>query len=285
MNKTGIEIGKYNKLRITRFVDFGAYLTNSEVENGLEILIPAKYLDEENVVGDELEVFVYTDSEDRPIATTDIPFAQVGEFAYLQVVEVNRIGAFVDWGLVKNLLVPYSEQKSKMHPGGVYLVYIYLDANTNRVCASAKIDKYLGNAYPEYKRGEKVEVLVYGRTPIGYQVIVDNKHKGMIYANEVYREINVEEHLTAYVKHVREDGKIDLTLTTPGTASRINSLSDLIIELLKAGRLTVNDKSSPEEIKQQLHCSKKDFKKTIGALYKEHQIAIELDGKIVLKVK
>jgi predicted RNA-binding protein (virulence factor B family) len=126
---------------------------------------------------------------------------------------------------------------------------------------------------------------VYGRTPIGYQVIVDNKHKGMIYANEVYREINVEEHLTAYVKHVREDGKIDLTLTTPGTASRINSLSDLIIELLKAGRLTVNDKSSPEEIKQQLHCSKKDFKKTIGALYKEHQIAIELDGKIVLKVK
>jgi hypothetical protein len=201
------------------------------------------------------------------------------------VVEVNRIGAFVDWGLVKNLLVPYSEQKSKMHPGGVYLVYIYLDANTNRVCASAKIDKYLGNAYPEYKRGEKVEVLVYGRTPIGYQVIVDNKHKGMIYANEVYREINVEEHLTAYVKHVREDGKIDLTLTTPGTASRINSLSDLIIELLKAGRLTVNDKSSPEEIKQQLHCSKKDFKKTIGALYKEHQIAIELDGKIVLKVK
>jgi predicted RNA-binding protein (virulence factor B family) len=285
MNKTGIEIGKYNKLRITRFVDFGAYLTNSEVENGLEILIPAKYLDEENVVGDELEVFVYTDSEDRPIATTNIPFAQVGEFAYLQVVEVNRIGAFVDWGLVKNLLVPYSEQKSKMHPGGVYLVYIYLDANTNRVCASAKIDKYLGNAYPEYKRGEKVEVLVYGRTPIGYQVIVDNKHKGMIYANEVYREINVEEHLTAYVKHVREDGKIDLTLTTPGTASRINSLSDLIIELLKAGRLTVNDKSSPEEIKQQLHCSKKDFKKTIGALYKEHQIAIELDGKIVLKVK
>jgi predicted RNA-binding protein (virulence factor B family) len=285
MNKTGIEIGKYNKLRITRFVDFGAYLTNSEVENGLEILIPAKYLDEENVVGDELEVFVYTDSEDRPIATTDIPFAQVGEFAYLQVVEVNRIGAFVDWGLVKNLLVPYSEQKSKMHPGGVYLVYIYLDANTNRVCASAKIDKYLGNAYPEYKRGEKVEVLVYGRTPIGYQVIVDNKHKGMIYANEVYREINVEEHLTAYVKHVREDGKIDLTLTTPGTASRINSLSDLIIERLKAGRLTVNDKSSPEEIKQQLHCSKKDFKKTIGALYKEHQIAIELDGKIVLKVK
>jgi hypothetical protein len=285
MNKTGIEIGKYNKLRITRFVDFGAYLTNSEVENGLEILIPAKYLDEENVVGDELEVFVYTDSEDRPIATTDIPFAQVGEFAYLQVVEVNRIGAFVDWGLVKNLLVPYSEQKSKMHPGGVYLVYIYLDANTNRVCASAKIDKYLGNAYPEYKRGEKVEVLVYGRTPIGYQVIVDNKHKGMIYANEVYREINIEEHLTAYVKHVREDGKIDLTLTTPGTASRINSLSDLIIERLKAGRLTVNDKSSPEEIKQQLHCSKKDFKKTIGALYKEHQIAIELDGKIVLKVK
>jgi hypothetical protein len=284
MNKTGIEIGKYNTLRIARFVDFGAYLTNDKVENGLEILLPGKYLDENNVVGDEIEVFVYTDSEDRPIATTEIPFAQVGEFAYLQVVEVNRIGAFVDWGLVKNLLVPYSEQRAKMHPGGVYLVYIYLDATTNRVCASAKIDKYLGNAYADYKRGEKVEVLVYGRTPIGYQVIVDNKHKGMIYQNEVYREISIEERLTAYVKHVREDGKIDLTLTAPGTAGRITSLSETIIDLLRIGALTVTDKSTPDEIRDLLHCSKKDFKKTIGALYKEHQIVIEADGKIILKV-
>jgi predicted RNA-binding protein (virulence factor B family) len=227
---------------------------------------------------------VYTDSEDRPVATTEVPFAQVGEFAYLQVVEVNRIGAFVDWGLLKHLLVPYSEQKSKMHPGGVYLVYIYLDANTNRVCASAKIHKYLGNAYPEYKHGEKVNVLVYGRTPIGYQVIVDNKHKGMIYENEVYRDIQIEERLKAYVKRVREDGKIDLTLTAPGTAGRINSLSDTIMARLKAGNLTVTDKSSPDDIKAQLHCSKKDFKKTIGALYKEHQIVIAEDGKISLKV-
>jgi hypothetical protein len=284
MNKTGIEIGKYNKLRIARFVDFGAYLVNDSDGDGTEVLLPAKYLDESNVVGDEVEVFVYTDSEDRPVATTEVPFAQVGEFAYLQVVEVNRIGAFVDWGLLKHLLVPYSEQKSKMHPGGVYLVYIYLDANTNRVCASAKIHKYLGNAYPEYKHGEKVNVLVYGRTPIGYQVIVDNKHKGMIYENEVYRDIQIEERLKAYVKRVREDGKIDLTLTAPGTAGRINSLSDTIMARLKAGNLTVTDKSSPDDIKAQLHCSKKDFKKTIGALYKEHQIVIAEDGKISLKV-
>jgi predicted RNA-binding protein (virulence factor B family) len=284
MNKTGIEIGKYNELRIARFVDFGAYLVNDSDGDGTEVLLPAKYLDESNVVGDEVEVFVYTDSEDRPVATTEVPFAQVGEFAYLQVVEVNRIGAFVDWGLLKHLLVPYSEQKSKMHPGGVYLVYIYLDANTNRVCASAKIHKYLGNAYPEYKHGEKVNVLVYGRTPIGYQVIVDNKHKGMIYENEVYRDIQIEERLKAYVKRVREDGKIDLTLTAPGTAGRINSLSDTIMARLKAGNLTVTDKSSPDDIKAQLHCSKKDFKKTIGALYKEHQIVIAEDGKISLKV-
>jgi predicted RNA-binding protein (virulence factor B family) len=271
-------------LRIARFVDFGAYLVNDCDGDGTEVLLPAKYLDESNVVGDEVEVFVYTDSEDRPVATTEVPFAQVGEFAYLQVVEVNRIGAFVDWGLLKHLLVPYSEQKSKMHPGGVYLVYIYLDANTNRVCASAKIHKYLGNAYPEYKHGEKVNVLVYGRTPIGYQVIVDNKHKGMIYENEVYRDIQIEERLKAYVKRVREDGKIDLTLTAPGTAGRINSLSDTIMARLKAGNLTVTDKSSPDDIKAQLHCSKKDFKKTIGALYKEHQIVIAEDGKISLKV-
>jgi hypothetical protein len=277
-----IKIGKYNTLRISRFVDFGAYLTDDNDAKGTEILLPAKYLDENSVVGDEVEVFVYTDSEDRPIATTEVPFAQVGEFAYLQVVEVNKIGAFVDWGLVKNLLVPYSEQRSKMHPGGVYLVYVYLDAATGRVVASAKIDKYLGNAYPEYKRGEKVDVLVYGRTPIGYQVIVNNMHKGMIYANEVYRNIEIEEHLTAYVKHVREDGKIDLTLTAPGTAGRINSLSETIIDLLRMDALTVTDKSAPEEIKALLHCSKKDFKKTIGALYKEHQIVIAETGKISL---
>jgi hypothetical protein len=220
MNKSGIEIGKYNKLRIARFVDFGAYLVNDTAGDGTEVLLPAKYMDENSVVGDEVDVFVYTDSEDRPVATTEVPFAQVGEFAYLQVVEVNRIGAFVDWGLLKHLLVPYSEQKQKMHRGGIYLVYIYLDANTNRVCASAKIHKYLGNAYPEYKHGDKVNVLVYGRTPIGYQVIVDNKHRGMVYENEVFRDLQIEERTTAYVKRVREDGKIDLTLTAPGTAGQ-----------------------------------------------------------------
>jgi predicted RNA-binding protein (virulence factor B family) len=284
MNKSGIEIGKYNKLRIARFVDFGAYLVNDTAGDGTEVLLPAKYMDENSVVGDEVDVFVYTDSEDRPVATTEVPFAQVGEFAYLQVVEVNRIGAFVDWGLLKHLLVPYSEQKQKMHRGGIYLVYIYLDANTNRVCASAKIHKYLGNAYPEYKHGDKVNVLVYGRTPIGYQVIVDNKHRGMVYENEVFRDLQIEERTTAYVKRVREDGKIDLTLTAPGTAGRINTLADTILTRLQAGNLTVTDKSSPDDIKAQLHCSKKDFKKTIGALYKEHRIVIAEDGKISLKV-
>jgi hypothetical protein len=284
MNKSGIEIGKYNKLRIARFVDFGAYLVNDTAGDGTEVLLPAKYMDENSVVGDEVDVFVYTDSEDRPVATTEVPFAQVGEFAYLQVVEVNRIGAFVDWGLLKHLLVPYSEQKQKMHRGGIYLVYIYLDANTNRVCASAKIHKYLGNAYPEYKHGDKVNVLVYGRTPIGYQVIADNKHRGMIYENEVFRDLQIEERTTAYVKRVREDGKIDLTLTAPGTAGRISTLADTILARLQAGNLTVTDKSSPDDIKAQLHCSKKDFKKTIGALYKEHRIVIAEDGKISLKV-
>lgn len=277
-----IKIGQYNDLRVSRFVDFGAYLTDDDASQPQEVLLPARYVDEGLVVGDTVHVFVYTDSQDRPVATTEIPFATAGEFAFLQVTEVNRVGAFLDWGLLKNLLVPYSEQRMKMRPGGIYLVYVYLDKATGRVVASAKTDKFLGNVFPDYERGARVQALVTEHTEIGYRVIVDNLHKGMIYDNELYAPVTVEQSVTAYVKAVRPDGKLDLTLTPPGTRGRVTTLADTILKHLADGTLTVTEKSSPDDIKALLHCSKKDFKKTLGALYREHRISIHPDGAVTL---
>lgn len=276
-----IKIGQYNQLKLERFVDFGAYLVADDDQVGkTEVLLPKRYVEPEMKPGDVLKVFVYTDSEDRPVATTETPFATVGEFAFLQTVQINRVGAFMDWGLQKNLLVPFKEQKIKMFPGGIYLVYVYLDYNTGRVVASARIEKYLGNVIPEYKKDEKVKGLVIGHSEIGYQVIVDNLHRGLIYANETFKPIEIGRHLDAYVKNVRDDGKIDLTLTEPGTLGRIEKIADKIMAKLKSGELEVTDNSSPEEIKSIFQCSKKDFKKAIGLLYREHKIAIDDNNKI-----
>ncbi|MDE5594073.1 MAG: GntR family transcriptional regulator, partial [Muribaculaceae bacterium] len=192
-----INIGKYNRLRVARFVDFGAYLTD---DNGNDVLLPARYVPADAAVGDEIEVFVYNDSEDRPVAVTEHPFACVGEFAFLQVAQVNKIGAFLDWGVPKHILVPFSEQRIRMEEGGIYPVYVYLDHITKRVVASAKLEKFLGNVMPEYRVGDKVNALVWQHTPIGYKVIVDNLFQGMIYDNEVYAPLEIEQTITAYVK-------------------------------------------------------------------------------------
>lgn len=265
-----IKIGQYNKLTVERFVDFGAYLTDGESES---ILLPSKYIDQSTAVGDEVEVFVYKDSEDRPVAVTEHPFACVGDVAFLQVAAVNKYGAFLDWGLPKDLLVPFSEQKSRMREGGFYPVYVYLDDETKRVVASAKLEKFIGNTIPDYRPGQKVEALVIQHTEIGYKVVVDNLHWGMIYDNEVFAPLEIEQSVKAYVKSVRDDGKIDLTLNDKAKV-RTKSTAELIIEHLKAngGEIAVGDKSSPEEIKALFHCSKKDFKKALGALYKDKKI-------------
>lgn len=279
-----IKIGKYNNLYISRFVDFGAYLTDGTEKCGQleEVLMPGRYLKDNAVVGDEIRAFVYNDSEDRPVATTDIPYATVGQFVFLQVVAVNRVGAFLDWGLPKNLLCPYSEQKVKMHAGGIYLVYVYLDPNTKRVVASAKIRKFLGNSYLDYRNGQRVQALLIGHNNIGYQAIVDDKDLGIIYDNEIYVPLELEQTVTAYVKQVREDGKIDLTMTMPGTINRVEHLGAEIIELLRENRMPLTDKSDPDEVRSLLHCSKKDFKKAVGALYRDRKIAIADNGTISL---
>lgn len=267
-----IEIGKDNRLKVAREVEFGVYLADDE---GNEVLMPARYVEDGVRVGDMVDVFVYTDSEDRPVATTNVPYAKVGEFAFLQVTAVNRIGAFLDWGLPKDLLVPFSEQNAKMMQGGIYPVYVYLDHESRRVVASARLEKHLGNVYPDYQPGREVECLVIQHTPIGYKTIVDNLHWGMLYHNEIFTPIEVEETVHAYVKNVRPDGKIDLTLSS-STGRRVHSLADRILERVKAagGTLAMSDKSSPEEIKAEFHCSKKDFKKALGTLYKTRQILL-----------
>lgn len=277
-----LKIGQYNTLKVSRLVDFGAYL---DAGDDTEILMPAKFIDHELQPGDEVDVFVYTDSQDRLIATTEKPFATVGQFAFLQVAQTNSVGAFLEWGLeAKQLLVPFSEQRDRMHEGGIYLVYVYLDHTTKRVVASGKIEKHVGNVLPHYKVGQKVEALLVRHTDIGYKCIVDNLHWGMIYANEVYRPLELEQTITAYVKRVREDGKIDLTVTDRARA-RTSSLSDLIREKLRQspqGFLPLTDRSAPEAIKAVLQCSKRDFKKAVGKLYKDRLITIGEDGIFIL---
>lgn len=275
-----LKIGQYNELVVAREVDFGYYLAT---DDGREILLPRKYMPDDKGIGDTIRVFVYTDSEDRLIATTETPFATVGEFAFLQVKDVNSVGAFVDWGLPgKDVLVPFSEQKSRMKQGGIYLVYLYLDAVTGRVAASGKVEKYLGNVLPDYTPGQKVEALVVEHTPIGYRAIVDNRHWGMIYDNEIFRALELEETVTAFVKAVRDDGKIDLTLSDKARR-RVCDLSDVLLNALRSagGTIYITDASSPEEIKAAFGVSKKDFKKAVGHLYKEKKILLG-EGKIVL---
>lgn len=268
-----IKIGDYNTLAVKKLVDFGAYLDGGEAG---EILLPARYIDAPLQPGDEMDVFIYTDSEDRLIATTEHPFAKVGEFAYLQVVAVNRIGAFLDWGLPKNLLVPFREQKLTMREGCQYLVYVYLDDASKRVAASAKIEKFLGNVMPEYAKGAEVDALVIAHEDPGYRVIVDNLHRGIIYDNEIYSPLEIGSTIRAKVKRVRHDGKIDLMLNEK-VGERISPVADRILELINDSAdhvLVIHDHSSPEEIKARLHCSKKDFKRAVGQLYKAHKIVI-----------
>lgn len=276
-----IKIGNTNLLTVKRFTQNGAYLAAPDAPH-TEVLLPTRYVTPDLKEGQEVKVFVYTDSEDRPVATTETPFAQAGEFAYLQVVDVNRVGAFMDWGVLKHLLVPFSEQKVKMRPGGIYLVYVYLDRTTGRVVASAKTDKFLGNVYPDYRPGNKVQALITEHTPIGYKTIVDNLHKGMIYSNEIYQPLELEETITAYVKNIRDDGKIDLTLTAPSTQGRINRLAGIILEMIATDNMPLTEKSAPEQVSEVLHCSKKDFKKTISALYRQRRIEILPDGSYKL---
>lgn len=275
-----IQVGQYNTLRVVKEVDFGLYLDGGEAG---EILLPAKYVPEGTTLDDEIEVFLYHDSEDRLIATTEEPYIMVGEFAFLETKMVNRVGAFLDWGITaKDLLVPFAEQRATMREGGVYLVYAFLDDMTGRIVASSKVEKFLDNVPPQYEVNQAVEILVVQETELGYKVIVENNHWGVVYKNEVFTAIEPGDFLTGYVKKVRDDEKIDVALQPVGYAQAVGDgvIAERIMEGLQqaGGFLPYGDKTDATIIARVFGCSKKNFKKAIGALYKAHRIVIMQDG-------
>ncbi len=280
-----INVGQYNTLRVVKVVEFGVYLDGGE--SG-EILLPAKYVPEGTVEDSEVEVFVYHDSEDRLIATTEEPYIMVGEFAFLETKMVNRIGAFLDWGITaKDLLVPFAEQRATMREGGVYLVYAFLDDMTGRIVASSKVDKFLDNTPPQYEVNQAVELLVVQETELGYKVIVENRHWGMVYKNEVYTTIEPGDFVTGYIKKVRDDEKLDVSLQPTGYQRAVGdgAIAERIMkELQRAGGfLPYGDKTDADVIVRTFGCSKKNFKKSIGSLYKERCIEITSDGIKLVK--
>lgn len=271
-----VEIGKLNSLRVVKEVDFGLYLDGGE--HG-EVLLPKRYVPENAKHEDILEVFIYLDSEDRVIATTETPFIMVGEFACLKAVAITSMGAFLDWGLMKDLFVPFREQKQKMEEGKWYVVTVYLDYDSKRLVASAKIEKFLDNLPPEYDAGEEVDLLVSGETDLGFNAIINNKHSGVLYKNEVFQPLKKGDRIKGYIKKIREDEKIDLILQKPGY-QKVDDISMRIVDVLKEhkGFIAITDKSDPDTIYNLFGVSKKTFKKAIGSLYKFRVISIEDKG-------
>ncbi len=275
-NQTMITLGEYNQLRIDRILTHGAYLLDDE---GNDVLLPTKYLSPNAQVGDEVDVFIYTDSEDRLIATNLIPKITLNEFAFLRVKDVNQVGAFMDWGLEKDLLIPFNEQNQQMEINRWYVVRLFLDEKTNRLVGSNKLNKFLETNFISVVIGEKADLIVTERVELGFQVIINHAHRGLVYSSETFRELNVGDVLTGYIKNIREDGKIDVSLQKQGYVN-VEPSAQKILELLqnRAGFIALNDKSEPEAIYAQLQMSKKTFKKAIGGLYKKKLIRIEERG-------
>ena len=271
-----INLGKYNQLKVVKEVDFGMYLDGDE--DG-EILLPKRYVPEGCRPGDMLNVFIYLDIDERLVATTLDPYVQVGGFACLEVAWVNQFGAFLDWGLMKDLFVPFSEQKAKMQKGGRYVVHVHLDDESYRSVGSAKVERYLSKEQPPYTHNEEVEVMVWQQTDLGYKVIVDDAYSGMLFKNEVFTELQPGRRLKAYVKKVREDGKIDLVLQKGGMR-KVEDFADTLLEYLRGhgGFAPFTDKTEAGQIYDTFGVSKKTFKKAVGDLYKKHLVTLGTDG-------
>ncbi len=272
-----IHIGEFNTLKAFRSTPNGCYLCDEEELN--EVLLPNKYVPRNLRIGEEIKVFIYKDSEDRPIATTLTPNILLHKFAYLPVKEVNRFGAFLDWGLEKDLMVPYAQQNRKMRRGGRYLVYLYLDEQTERLVASCKLHHFLQQEPLTVEKGDEVDLIIWEQTDLGYNVIINNLHKGLIYQNEIFQKVRTGDRLKGFVKEIREDNKIDISLQRQGYSNVTSNIDPILLALQQNnGFLPLNDKSAPDAIYQRFKVSKKTFKKAIGALYRERKIRIEADG-------
>lgn len=270
-----IEIGRFNKLKVVKKVEFGVFLDGAE--DG-EILLPHRNCPESCEIGDEIEVFIYRDSEDRLVATTDVPFAQLGEFANLRVKALEKVGAFLDWGLPKDLLVPFSEQTRELRTGQYALVFLYLD-KSDRICGSMRLDRYIDKTPGTYETEQAVDLLIAARTDLGFKAIINGRHWGMLYANEVFTNLEVGQRTKGIVKSVRPDGKIDLSLQKLGHKGS-DDIGEKILALLKArgGYLEINDKTAADVIYQFFGVSKKKYKMALGGLYKKRLITIEDNG-------
>lgn len=263
-------------MEVVKEVDFGMYLDGGDEG---EILLPKRYVPEGCQPGDVLNVFLYLDMDERLVATTQEPYAQVGEFACLEVAWVNQYGAFLDWGLMKDLFVPFREQKAKMQKGGKYVVHVHLDDESYRIVASAKVEHYLSDERPEYGRFEEVGILVWQRTDLGFKVIVDNRFSGMLYHNEIFQPLEVGMRLTAYVKTVREDGKMDLTLQKRGQENVEDFAATLLEHIRRSGGfIPMGDKTDAAVIRDTFGVSKKTFKRAVGDLYSKHLVMLEDAG-------
>lgn len=270
-----IQVGAYNELEVIKQMDFGIYLGDGSAE----ILMPQKWVPKGTMIGDILDVFVFRDSESRLIATTVKPYAIAGEFAFLEVQQANSMGAFLDWGMEKNLMAPFSEQPFRLEEGKSYVVFVYVDDKTDRIVASAKLNKFIEREDINVKAGDIVDLLIYSETDKGFNAIINNTYTGLIYHNEIYDSIRIGDKMKGFIKQVREDNKIDLSLQKSGF-ELVDDVKWKILKLLKEknGFLPLHDNSTPEEIKSTLQISKKAFKKAVGALYKEQLVKLTSKG-------
>jgi predicted RNA-binding protein (virulence factor B family) len=275
-----MKIGHYNTLKIARETKVGLFLTDGKDD----VLLPLKYVPTEYNIGDELIVFVYLDHEERPVATTLEPYILMDEFGLLRVNYVNNIGAFLDWGLEKDLFVPFREQARPMEKGKRYLVFAYIDEKTNRIVASSKTNQFLNNENVTLQVGDEVDLIISHITDVGINVIINDQYKGLLYKDQVYDDIRTGDRMEGYIKTIRPDNKIDVTLQKTGYQN-IEPNAQKIVDELKASRgfLRLNDNSDPEDIKTVLKMSKKTFKKAIGLLYKDKQIELKEDGIYLIK--
>lgn len=267
------QLGRWQSLQVEDIANEGAYLAGGELG---EVFLKKALQPTDLAVGDNIEVFVYLDNAGLPVATTQKPAAQVGDFALLTVTQINRVGAFLNWGLEKDVLAPFNEQKPRMQQGNAYLVKLYLDNASQRICASSNLNKFVGKQPVTYRQGEEVNLIVAGKTDLGVKVIVDETHWGLVFANNVFKKLLIGQRLTGYVSKSRDDNKLDIVLEKPGI-DKIEPLKQRILTLLEQnnGYLGLGDKSAPELIKKQLATSKANYKKAIGGLFKDGLIDIE----------
>lgn len=274
-----IKLGQHNTLDIERSSPHGLYLSD---ELGNEVLLPNKFVTDDMKIGDEAEVFIYKDAHDRLVATTEQPLLKVGQIALLEVFDVSNVGAFVDWGLEKHLLIPFSEQGRRLEAGDSALVFMYLDEDTHRLVGTTKITKHLDGDIHALEIGQAVDLVMWYPTQLGFTAIIENSYIGLVYHDDIYERIRTGEERVGYIKRIREDGKIDLSLR-PFGYNKVNGEADKILEYLHAhdGSMPFTDKTSPDEIARVFKMSKKVFKKSLGLLYKQKRVVLHKDKTVL----